>query len=375
MWTDILGLLQPAWSLLKKIWKSFSLWRYKRISRQPPLSYDVAKEIAYVTIASQIEDAIPYRNIDSDKIYIAVLYTPREYGFGSKVAVLEQVGQSYRMLWQSEEIIFRADLEVTDFDKDGYQEVIFRGADWGTGAHTFYLVVYSHRYHNSYTISEFVNSQNLAGPIIPEIKFHQEPPKDFKIPLEEFAIRKGFLQAPPKIDWNDPKYAIPRWHRDNGANPRGKISVVFFHGTPPPPITNVRSAASMDLSKLPFGSGIIASLDDGKIIWSSYFKNPLVGYIKESNQWFIAYSPPNFYYWATSLAYDGKRLWFGVHSLDVIFSFEYQTMQLFAHHSINELRFEIDTYVDYKNGCLFVNNSTSFSQEEIDDACAKQFKS
>ena len=84
------------------------------------------------------------------------------------------------------------------------------------------------------------------------------------------------------MDWNDIELAIPRWHRDNGSNPTGIIDVFLYDGQPT------------------YSSSVIASLDDGKIIWTSYFKNPLVGYIKDSDKWFIAYSPADFYEWACS---------------------------------------------------------------------------
>jgi hypothetical protein len=113
-------------------------------------------------------------------------------------------------------------------------------------------------------------------------------------------------------------------------------------------------------------------LDDGKVIWISYFKNPLVGFLKETNQWFIAYSPSNFYNWANSLAYDGKRIWFGVHTESVIFSFEYKTQQLLMHRSIDGIKFDcLDTYVSYKNGILIVNDRLRFTQKQIDKVCSE----
>ena len=155
------------------------------------------------------------------------------------------------------------------------------------------------------------------------------------------------------MDWNDIEHAIPKWHRDNGSNPNGIINVILYSGHPL------------------FSSSIIASLDDGKIIWTSYFKNPLVGYIKDSDKWFIAYSPANFYEWACSLAYDGKRLWFGVHTSDVIYSFQFNTLQLHRHNSIKGLKFGWDSIVAYKNGLLYVNGSVSFTQDELDRAIDK----
>ncbi len=115
-----------------------------------------------------------------------------------------------------------------------------------------------------------------------------------------------------------------------------------------------------------FPSSIGATLNDGKILWTSYFKNPLVGYIKDSSKWFIAYSPSNFYEWACSLANDGKRLWFGVHSLGVVYSFQIDTMQLYKYESICGETFKTDSMVSYKNGRLYVNDNLSFAQDELE---------
>jgi hypothetical protein len=115
-----------------------------------------------------------------------------------------------------------------------------------------------------------------------------------------------------------------------------------------------------------FSASISATLDDGKILWTSYFKNPLVGYIKDRNKWFIAYSPSNFYNGACSLAHDGKRLWFGVHSLKAIYSFEFDAMQLHRYSSICGINFKADSKVTYKNGRLYVNDFVSFAQDELE---------
>lgn len=369
MWSEIAGLLEPAWKLLTKARRVFLLWRFKKISKKSPLDADEAKEIAYATLGGRVEGAMSYRNVDSDKIFIAVHHTSPQIPVTSQVVIIEQVGQAYRVHWKSEQLFSNLHFEVVDFDEDGFHEVVIQTSDWGTGAHTFFLVVHSHRYNNTYTISEFVNRQNLAGPILPEITIQPLPPTEFCRCLETFALGRGFLQAPPKIEWDNPKFAIQRWHRDNGANPNGEVHVVFYDGNLPKGITDAQSIVGVDMENEPFSSSIIGSLDDGDIHWLAYFKNPLVGYVKRTHKWFIAYSPANFYDWATSLAHDGKRLWFGVHCVNAIYSFEFQTMQLLRHKSIAGIKFEMDSSVQYRNRRLIVGGVNSFTQDQIDEAC------
>ena len=335
---------------LKRGWRYFRLRRYKRNSKRPPISMEAARAYAYATLGGQIEVAIPYQNFKSKRICIAVTYKTDDDSYITKIAVLEEVGESYRVLWREEWSIFEVGLEVEDIDNDGIQEVIIKMFSGGTGAHTVFLIVYSQRDNIAYTITEHTERQILSRPIIPEITIHPEPPSAFKRALEACAIKRGFFQTSPEIEWDDTSNAIARWHRDNGPKPSGKIGVLFYEGSPP------------------FSSSIGATLDDGRILWTSYFKNPLVGYIKDRNKWFIAYSPSNFYDWATSLAHDGKRLWFGVHLLKAIYSFEFDIMQLHKHISIHGTNIVADPSVSFKNGRLYVSDSVSFAKNELDEA-------
>jgi len=367
----VIELLKILVAPLKKVYKSYRLWRYKRKSVKPPITEEDAEEIAYVTLSGQIKKVISYRNIVSKKNYIAVSYKPNEEDYATRIVILEQVGESYRIRWKMEYQTSIVDFEVEDIDKDGTQEIIIRSLTGGTGSTTSFLTVYSQRYNVSYTISETRDRQNLAGPIIPQIEFDPEPPSDLKNALERCAVKRGFLTSRPQIDWNDVRYAIERWHHDNGPNPDGKINAIFYDGQSPVSSSGVPSDSEPSRKNLPFSSSIIKSHDDGKIIWISYFKNPLVGYIKDSNKWFIAYSPSNFYEWACSLAYDGKRLWFGVHALEAIYSFQFDTMQLHRHRSIYDINFEMDSTVSYKNGRLHINESISLAQNELDEVIRK----
>ena len=79
--SDMIAWVELAIDPLKKIWKFFLLKNYKRTSANPPLAQKDSKEIAYATLAGQIEKVISYRNIDSKKNYIVVFYKPNKEVF------------------------------------------------------------------------------------------------------------------------------------------------------------------------------------------------------------------------------------------------------------------------------------------------------
>ena len=78
---DIIAWIKLAIDPLKKVWKFCLLKNYQRTSAKPPLTEKDAKEIAYATLAGQIEKAISYRNLGSKINYIAVFYKPNKRSF------------------------------------------------------------------------------------------------------------------------------------------------------------------------------------------------------------------------------------------------------------------------------------------------------
>lgn len=345
--TAILGF---PFSLIKKAWRTYKLYTFRRKPKRPPLSPEQAKDIAYACLSGKIVHAVSYRHFESDKISLAVSYWPYENRHSIHVAVLEQIGDSYRVRWGQDFCTSNVDLDIDDLDRDGIQEVIVCSYSSGTGAHTSEILIYSQRDDIAYEVVEHSDRQNLAGPVVPRVTIRPEPSRLLKRSIEAYATKKGFFSSNPSINWDSEEHAIPRWHRDNGPSPSGKLRLTFYKGAPP---------------QL---SSVVASFDDGKILWTSYFKNPLIGYIKDEGKWFIAYSPSNFYEWACSLAHDGKRLWFGIHSLEVSYSFDIATLKLYRHESIKDISFKMDTRLLYKDGRLFVNDSASFAQEDLDRA-------
>jgi len=385
MWSDLAQILiGPSSKLAKRLWFRLRLWWFKRRSRKPLLNQETAKEIVYLAYPGVIDSVHCYRNIDSKRIYIAALCTPHQDKWPPRVLILEQAGGTYRTIWNSDEALEDVvrEIEVLDLDNDGFTEVAVAGGSGGTGAFSRFICIFSHRYNQHYEISEFVNFQEFAGPVIPEVDIRPLPPESLRKAIEIFAMKRGFLKEPPQIDWDDPQHAIKRWHRDNGANPCGRIQLKFYEG-PAPSELDIKKiseeiqagripdiAQQVSKGKAPFASSIADYLDDGKIFWISFFKNPLVGFIKAENRWFIAYSPSNFYSWARSLAYDGKRIWFATHSSKGIFSFHFDKRELLRHLILKGIQTEEPETVEFKKGRLKVGDYLSLTVEELDQICS-----
>lgn len=239
-------------------------------------------------------------------------------------------------------------LEVKDVDCDGHREVILEYESRGTGAGTRVLMVYSTRRRQLLRLSEYRSWQNLAGPTAAEVSIEPDDDPEAVAVLEAEAKRRGFLQAATPIDLDSPKFSIQRWHKENGANPVGQIRIHCYPGRPP------------------YGSTVMDECDTGDIVWIAQFKGPLFGYVKSQDEHFIAYSPAWFYNWPECLAFDGVRLWFGVHCKKGIMCFRPADNNLALVDSfrggslpeVNELRIE--------GGNLVLNETQRVSIRDLD---------
>lgn len=284
-----------AWREIKYAWERLRVWRSRR--QKPPFEEAEAAKIIYPLLAGHIVRAISYRNVGSKNVFIAAMRRSSERDHDASVHVLEQTGGTFRELWKSESMLFLdgKNLEVKDVDRDGHREIILEYKSRGTGAGTRVLMVYSTRSRQLLRLSEYRSWQNLAGPTAAEVSIEPEDDPEAVAILETEAKRRGLLQAAAPIDLNNLEFSIQRWHKENGAHPIGEIRIHLYPGWPP------------------YGSTVVDECDTGDIVWIAQFKGPLFGYVKSKNQHFIAYSPAWFYNWPKCLAYDGDRLWFGIH--------------------------------------------------------------
>lgn len=374
----IIGLLSdPIKRLARQMFSFFRLQYFKRASAKPPLLSHRAHDFAFAFLAGSVDHAISFKNIDSQVIYIAVIHRDLNEAFPlPRLKLLEQFGDSFRVVWTGEQIpsVEINNFVARDFDEDGFYEVAFRTRSFGNGGGQDTVYLFKHREEprlHSLTIS--YNWQEFSGPLLPTISIEPQADRLVSGLLEKVARTFDLLEPIPEIDWNRPEFAIARWHRDNGVRGAGILKLHFYQGSLEDLLYDTRNPVEEPILRLqkrkPFCSSIVQTLDDGKVIWISYFKNPLIGYIRNKERYFIAYSPSNFYNWAASIAFDGKRIWFSTHCEKGIYSFDYDKLQLERHETIFGIEIGEEQTLRYSDDKLFLSDSVFFTQAQLDQVC------
>jgi len=306
---EALTIAKTAFGVLRKPFNVASrrarIWLFRMNTRQPPFAEFKAKEIAYSVLAGDILRAISYRNIDSRHVFIAALRRSSEIDFDPAVYVLEQIGETYKVIWKSDRLFRTAAtaFEVQDVDADGNQEVVFEDQSYGTGGGSRSLMVYSTSNSRLFSVTESLDWQNRAGPVSPEVEIKPADVPEMTRVLEAVARSHGFLQPGTVVDFDLPEFSVQRWHKENGTRTSGIVRIHYYQGYPT------------------CKASVPAMLDTGSIVWLSFFKGPLIGYEKLNDRHFVAYSAAWSYNWAKSLVFDGQRLWFSSHLKNGLMSF------------------------------------------------------
>jgi hypothetical protein len=318
------------------------IWWFRLRTRRPPFEEVKTKEIAYSVLAGDILSAISYRNIDSPHIFIASLRRSSEADFDPRVYLLEQIGETYKVIWKSDFLCStnQTTLEVQDIDSDGSREVIFQDHSYGTGGGSRSILVYSTSKSRLYSVTESLNWQNRAGPVSPEIEIKPEDVPEMVGVLESVAMSHGFLQPGRAVDFDSPEFSVERWHKENGTRTSGIVRRHYYQGYPPCKAT------------------VVATLDTGVVSWISFFKGPLVGYEKLNDRHFVAYSASWSYNWAKSLAFDGQSLWFSSHCKKGLMSFGLGDNRLEYYESFRGTALPEAEKLEFDNGVLVLNGTT-----------------
>jgi hypothetical protein len=124
---------------LRRVFKRLAFrWQ----ERHPPLDDKRAFDAAFSVLGGQIEQCVAFRNIDSNRTFIAVVRAS-EHGL-KEIYLLEELGLTFRRIWSNEKTIGLKTFTVDDMDGDGNKEIVFEEASYGTGGGTKVLSVYSH---------------------------------------------------------------------------------------------------------------------------------------------------------------------------------------------------------------------------------------
>ena len=219
----LLGLLAKPfrWGIRKA-----RLSMFRIASKRRPLDQLKAREITYSILSGYIVCAVAYRNIDSQHVFISAVRRSSEDQSDNRIYVLEQFGNTYRSIWNSEPFFDLPQFQITDIDGDGIYEVVFTETSFGTGGGSRFMFIYSTTKKQQFQIREFYNWQDAAGPASPQIEVEPDTDKEFIGNIERFAVKQGFLQS-KIVDFDKPEFAAQRWHAENGRKTSGAVKLFF----------------------------------------------------------------------------------------------------------------------------------------------------
>lgn len=284
---------------------------FLRSERKRPVDKEKAIRVGMSTLGGAIMSAATFQNFGSDRQYLVLVRKNSDEAFEGRIHIMERVGDAYTQIWVSDPLwnLDITNFEVTDIDADGWKEIVFEQSSFGTGAGTKCLFIYSTLKKELYEITEYYNWQDASNPgSYPVIKAGDD--ETIRNMVIKFAHTRGFLQANEIPDFDNPTFAVLRWHKENGDKYIGSVKIHWYEGKP-------TCTAS-----------VVEELDAGEITWISYFKGPLYAYSKSRQQHFIAYSPQWIYEWVKNMAFDGGKLWFSCHLVSGIFMFDVETLHL-----------------------------------------------
>lgn len=313
--SSIIGMAKLLFQPVIKAWRSGSYWMRLKLFLRSESKRRVDKEnairIGMSTLGGTIVAAATFQNFGSGRQYLALVRKDNDESLESRIHLMERVGEAYTQLWVSDPL-WKLDpetFEVNDIDKDGWKEIVFEQSSFGTGGGTKCLFVYSMFKKELYEITEYYNWQDASNPgAYPVIKAGDD--EIFKNMVIKCAIGRGLLKANEIPDLDNPKFAVLRWHKENGDKHIGPVKIHWYEGMPA------------------YTASIAVELETNDISWISYFKGPLYAYSKSKLQHFIAYSPQWIYEWVKSMDSDGTNIWFICHLVPGIFMFDVNNLHL-----------------------------------------------
>ncbi len=294
---------------LKKLWHGGKIIFFRFRNRKSALTEAKAKQVATSILGGDVSTAIPFRNISTKHILMAVLRRSSKKDFDWRVFLLEQLGSTFQVVWKSEMLssFTKSQIEVQDIDGDGNWEIIYDDQSFGTGGGSRSLHVYFPVSKKLHSLTESLNWQNLSGAVSPEVTIEPEGDSKLASQIESVGSKRGFLRPSAEIDFDKPEFAAQRWHKENGKFPQGKIKIHYYKGLP-----HVLST-------------LVATERASGRLWLSFFKGLLIEYDLVKDQHFVVYSPACFYNWVNCMSFDGERLWCGVHCMNGLISYEPRT--------------------------------------------------
>lgn len=340
----VIDLLNSIWKALKRPFHWLRLVVFRLENRLvPSMDSDTAMAVTFATLGGSVIAAIPYRDLGNPHRLIAAIRKPHDEALNYRIYILEQFGQSWRVKWESEDLYEHLNLKafsLHDVDNDGMSEISFALASFGTGGggETVYLHVPAKEQTYSVHIGRFW--ADPTSPPMSQIRVHPPERIDqvYLHAIEAICDQLGLTASVPSVDLDDPRYAVLRWHKENGKLTHGQVKIHLYQGIPADRST------------------IVAEIEDGDLVWTSHFKDAVYGYIRSQDKHFVVYSPSVAWSWASCLLATTNYLWIGTRG-DGLLRFDKDRHFLFQFKQIhgNELH-NVDSFE--KEGDFFIINGT-----------------
>ncbi|HEY6291676.1 MAG TPA: hypothetical protein VI455_08980 [Terriglobia bacterium] len=308
--SDFIGEIKAASALLNVVKRPF-LWLLLRIRvlvnqgyniAWPPLTHQEAVAIAYGALRGDIRQAIPYRDLGSSRVCIAVLRSDSAQDHNSRVHLLRQLAGSYEEVFSSDLLERGCEMDkmfcARDVNRDGHTEIMFGSSSIGTGGGTHSVAIYLPAQRKLYKL---LAQHQWSAPSSPGTKVSVDPKPLNREDDEWYSILEREIQirglshafALDECSLDDPRNAAARWHAEYGGSPCLTLVPHYYSGCP-------RERAT-----------VTATLEDGEITWIAYFKGAVYGYVPSEDKHFVLYSPADAYHWPVCLIANSRHLWIG----------------------------------------------------------------
>lgn len=346
---DALTITKIVKKLAKKPIRRLMSWYFAFLNRKPPISEVLAVQLSQSAVGGFVNNAVSFRNIFSTHVFIACLRRDPDTR-KQEILLLKQFGMVYQVFWK-DSIFFTSShprIWVKDIDGDGFGEVICRLDSLGMKRGSKSLLVYSIRRGEAFKIAgQYIFDINDA----PQYSINTDPVNDEDLSrgIEDLANSEKLIPPIEPTDLSDPKYAVERWHAENGKKDNGEVSLVFYKG-------RAQSVASKTVE--------IAS---EHVQWIAYFRGAVIGYMKAEDKFFVVYSPSWIYHSIDCLVFDGESLWMGSRLKPGLISFTLQGKKGFLHRyeRCGWKKIPCVNSLDLTKGILIVNGRIKLQMQDL----------
>jgi tetratricopeptide (TPR) repeat protein len=224
---------------------------------------------------------------------------PRKTGLAESIWLYREYGGAYEKIWHK---------EIDKGTKFGFADVPSEPAtglavnepqQCGSDACSKMLTLFVLEQRKEYSI--LYHDEGAA--FFEENDYNAQDPK-ITAWLRSWARKLGiYPQRVPDSQLSNPENIEEAWRNDNGYKANGIVKLRYYKTLPPSYLSAVKTTSGIPKK------AFVGQVDDGRYAWSAYFKAGVVGYDKESHQYFMVYLPKDRSDWIRKLAMRGQWLY------------------------------------------------------------------